>query len=258
MKIIFLGTGGGRHMMSSQVRKTGGMFFDMDDVRFILDPGPGSLVNARSVKLTPEKWDGILLSHLHIDHCTDANVYIDCMKEPVVVAGESCIVPKKGRSYPCITQHHQKMAKVLKPMKHKDTAMIGPAQVTAYESKHYDSVVGFRIKHPKITIGYPSDGIYYAGQEKFYEGCDVLILNILIPKGMEPDRKVHMSIDDAIRLVRAMEKKPRLIFSFWMFQNNISKQAKILQDATKVPVIHAEDFMEIDLSTMKSRILKPA
>ena len=85
MKIIFLGTGGGRHVMFSQSRKTGGLFFDLG-TKFIVDPGPGSLVHAVALGLQPEKWNGVVLSHYHIDHSTDANVFLDGLKEPFLIA----------------------------------------------------------------------------------------------------------------------------------------------------------------------------
>lgn len=266
MKLIFLGTGGARHMVFSQVRKSGGMLFDFGDVVFSLDPGPGALVNARALKLNPEKWNGVMLSHLHIDHSTDANALLDGMTEPFLIAEQHCILPKektksKFNYYPCVSAYHQKLVKKLYPVKPGDTVKIGSLDVKAIRTEHYDPTVGFLIVHPKIRIAYPSDGPYFPGQERHCEGADVLILNVLAPKGFKPDPNTHMSIDDAIRLVKSMTRKPKLIvlqhFSFWMLKNNLYKQCKILQDATGVKVLQAEDFMELDLETLKTRILKP-
>jgi ribonuclease BN (tRNA processing enzyme) len=265
MRLIFLGTGGGRHMMFSQVRKTGGLYFDLDDIRFMIDPGPGALVHARSLKLPLEKLDGLFVSHLHPDNSADANVLMDGMKDHFLVAEQHCLLPKektksKTDYYPIISAYHQKHAKHLFAVKHNDDVKAGPLKVEVFKSTHYDPTVGFKITHPKIKIGYPADGPYYAGQENHYDGCDVLILNVLVPKGLEPEEERHMSVDDAVKLVRAMKNKPKIVimqhFSFWMLQHNLFKQAKILQDAIKVPVLNAEDFMELDLSTMKNRILK--
>jgi ribonuclease BN (tRNA processing enzyme) len=276
MKLIFLGTGGGRHVMFSQVRATGGLLFDLDDVKFIIDPGPGSLVNARALGLDVGKWNGVLVSHLHPDNCSDANVLLDGMKEPFVVAEEHCILPmgkiksknkakprggaKGFQWYPVISYYHQNNAESVHAVKHRDRIKVRNLEIEAYHSEHYDPTVGFVVAHPKIKIGYPADGPYYAGQEKHYDGCDVLILNVLVPKGKKPVERKHMSVDDAIKLVNGMQKKPRLIvmqhFSFWILRNNVWKQAKILQDATKVRVLHAEDFMELDLGNFNTNILK--
>jgi len=252
-------------MMHTQVRKTGGLFFDLDDVEFIIDPGPGALVHAHSLKLKPEAWNGVFVSHLHPDNCSDANVLLDGMKESFLVAEQHCILPKeklKSRMdyYPCISVYHQKLVKYLYPVKHNDFVNIKNLEITVAKSNHSDPTVGFLIKHPKITIGYPADGFYYSGQEKHYEGCDLLILNVLVPKGEKPDEEKHMSVDDAIKFVKGMSAKPKLIvvqhLSFWMLRNNIWKQTKIIQDATKIRTIHAEDFMEVDLETFETKILK--
>lgn len=272
MRLVFLGTGGGRHVMQAQVRRTGGLFFDLDDVKFIVDPGPGALVHAHALGLNPDKWNGVFVSHLHPDNCSDANVLLDGMKEPFLVAEEHCVLPmeklkskRNGKKnfhwYPIVSYYHQNFAKHLHPVKHKDVVNVAGLAVNVYKSLHYDPTVGFFIKHQKIKIGYPADGPYYKGQEKHYDGCDVLILNILIPKGKKPLERKHMSVDDAIRFVNGMKSKPKVVimqhFSFWMLRSNIWKQSKILQDATKVRVIHAEDFMEVDLKTFETRILKP-
>lgn len=267
MRLIFLGTGGGRNIMFSQVRKTGGLFFDLDDVKFIIDPGPGALVNAQALKLKPEKWNGIFVSHMHVDNCSDVNVLLDGMEEPFLVAEQHCILPKEKIKeknldyYPCVTPYHQSKVKHLHPVKHGDTVKVGNMEVKAVKTDHTCPATGFVIKHPKITIGYVADGYYYRGQEKHYEGCDLIIFNILVPKGQEPDEKKHMSVDDAIVFVKGLEKKPRLVimqhFSFWMIRNNLFKQRKILEDATKVKTIDAEDFMEMNLENSTTKILKP-
>ena len=41
-------------------------------------------------------------------------------------------------------------------------------------------------------------------------------------------------------------------FSFWFMRSNLWKQEKIIQDATKVRTIHAEDFMTLDLATLQA------
>ncbi len=252
-------------MMRSQVRKTGGMFFDLDDVKFIIDPGPGALVHAHALDLKPDKWNGIFLSHFHVDNCSDANTLIDCMKDPFLVAEQHCILPREKLKerleyYPRITEYHSNIVKYLHPVKDKDSVAIGNMKISIAKAEHIAPAVGFMIKHPKIAIAYPGDGYYYDGQEKAYEGCDILILNVLVPKGENPDKKKHMSVDDAIKFLRAMKTKPKLAIlqhlSFWMLRNNVFRQAKILQDATKTKVLIAEDFMELDLETLKTKILK--
>lgn len=255
-------------MMVAQVRATGGIFVDLDDVNFVIDPGPGSLAHARALGIDVEKYNGLMISHLHPDNCSDTNVLADGMKDAFIIAEEHCILPmekmkkksQKFKWYPIVSYYHQSHTKHLHPAKHGDVIKLGALEIEVYKSTHYDPTVGYKIKHPKMTIGYPADGPYYKGQEKNFDGCHVLILNVLVPKGVKTDVKKHMGIDDAITLINSMQNKPRLIimqhFSFWMIRSNLWKQAKILQDATKVKVIHAEDFMQINLDTFETKMLE--
>lgn len=278
MKIIFLGTGGGRDMMIAQERRTGGLFFDLEKTKFIIDPGPGSLYHAVSLGLSPEKWNGVLLSHLHPDHSSDVNAYLDGIEKPFLVAEEHCLVEKRklerGKEktnfdyHPCVTVFHQEKSKTY-PIKDGETVEVNDMRITATKTVHYIPAVGFRIKTKQtdakglqnIDIGYTSDGEYYRGMEKHYDGCKVLIINVVIPKGGEARRPGYMSVDGIIALLHAMKQKPNLVvlthFSFWFLRSNLWKQEKIIQDATKVRTIHAEDFMSLDLASLAVSQMKP-
>ncbi len=266
MKLTFLGSGGGRHVMSSQVRKTGGLLFDMDKTKFVVDPGPGTLVHAVALGLRPDSWNGVVLTHFHIDHSTDANALLDGMKNPFLIAEEHCLPsykPKKGEKvFPCIAPYYMDKVNV-HPVRAGIKTKINDIEFEAVRADHYDPAVGFRIKTPaqndakglqQVDIGYTSDGPYYRGMEKYYDGCKVLIVNTLVPKGQEIEKHKHMSVDNVIELLRAMKNKPSLVvlhhLSFWMMRSNLWKQEKIVQDAAKVKAIHSEDFMTLDLQTL--------
>ena len=265
-RIVFLGTGGGRHMMFSQVRKTGGMYFelggDKNALKFIMDPGPGSLVNARQSGLKAENVQGVVLSHHHIDHSTDANVWLDGLEKPFLIAEEHCVMDKTELGekdydyYPCISPYQRKKVANLHAVKDRSAVKMGAVRFEAVKSDHYGPTVGFVISTDKFRIGYTSDGRHYSGQENLYEGCDIMIMNVLVPKGEETEEKKHMSIDEAIKFIRGMKKKPKLVilqhFSLWMLRANLWKQEKIMKDATGVTVIHADDFMQVDIDKVLS------
>lgn len=245
-------------MMTAQVRKTGGLFFDLDKTKFIVDPGPGSLVHAVALGLQPEKWNGVLLSHLHPDHAADVNAYLDGIREPFLVAEEHCVFDKKKTKsgfdyYPCVTFYHREKSK-LYAVKPGDEVEAGGLRINAIKTAHNFPAVGFRIKSDEVDVGYTSDGAYYKGMEKHYDGCNILVINIVIPKGQIARRPGYMGVDGVISLLNGMKKKPDLAvlthFSFWFMRSNLWKQEKIIQDATKVRTIHSEDFMSIDLKTL--------
>jgi len=75
--IKFLGTAGARYAVTRQLRKSGGIWLSLDETQLLIDPGPGSLVRCLSSKpsLNPIQLDGIVLSHRHIDHSNDINIF---------------------------------------------------------------------------------------------------------------------------------------------------------------------------------------
>lgn len=239
--------------MLAQVRKTGGIFVELDGTRFVIDPGPGSLVNARQIKLNPENWNGIFLSHLHPDNSSDADVLLDGMKSPFVIAETHCVKPSR-EYYPVVSKYQQAKAKV-HAVKAGDRIKIDGIDVLATKADHYAPCVGFVMKVGK-TIGYAADGVYYKGQEKKFEGCDLLILNVLVPSGKKSEPHRHMSVEGAITLLNKIKKKPKLViiqhFSFWMLNAGVQEQAKIIEKATGVRTVAAADFMELDLGAMKA------
>lgn len=262
MKIIFLGTGGSRQMLMTQERKTGGIFFDMDKTKFIVDPGPGSILNALSVGIDPGKLDGVVVSHLHIDHCTDANVYLDAIEKPFIIAEEHCLLMKKANFeyFPCITAYHQKKSKVY-AVKDGDMVTVGNVKLKAVKMKHYEPTMGFRIVSGDVDVGYVSDGAYYRGMEKHFDGCKVLIFNVIVPKGQTAQKDEYMSVDGVISFLNGLSIKPKMVIlthlNSWMLRSNLWKQEKIIQEATKLKnVIHAEDFMSLDLSTLQTSVAK--
>ncbi|RKZ23115.1 hypothetical protein DRQ18_01245 [bacterium] len=83
MKVVFLGTGGARFVVMRQIRASGGLWIEEKETRLLLDPGPGSLIRIlkSKQKLNPSKLSGIILSHRHLDHCSDVNIMIEAMTD---------------------------------------------------------------------------------------------------------------------------------------------------------------------------------
>ncbi|MBI4170287.1 MAG: hypothetical protein HY514_01225, partial [Candidatus Aenigmarchaeota archaeon] len=146
-------------------------------------------------------------------------------------------------------------------VKSGDVIKIGRLEVQAVKASHYTYTLGYVLKYDDLKIGYPADGSYYPSQEKFYEGCDALILNVPWPKGYDAPKNIHMTLDDAIALVKSMEKKPGLVvlshLSPLILRSNMFKQERIFQEATRSRCISASDFLELNLDTLKTKMLQP-
>ena len=269
--ITFLGTGGGGNVLFAQIRATGGLYFELDNLRFIIDPGPGSLVNIKKLKLPNPH--GILLSHLHPDHCTDVNPIIGGLDKSFLIAEEHCLKPisytnriskEVMECYPCVDKYHQNKVTFLKAVKPNEKVEIPTDKINRQikskitiettETEHYVPTVGFKIIGSKV-IGYPCDGPYFSGQEKNYENCDLIIFNVLVPYGKKSEPHKHMSVDGMIEFLKKLKHKPNVSiiqhFSFWMLKANVHSQAKIIEEHTGIRTIPAKDFMTFNLDSLK-------
>ena len=61
-------------MVAHQFLASGGAWLSLGGTQILLDPGPGSLVQAIKRRLDPSKLDAIILSHKHLDHSSDINI----------------------------------------------------------------------------------------------------------------------------------------------------------------------------------------
>ena len=68
-------------MVANQILASGGLWFDLGGTEILLDPGPGTLVQAVKRKLKATKLKAIILSHKHLDHSADINVMIEAMTD---------------------------------------------------------------------------------------------------------------------------------------------------------------------------------
>ncbi|MCK5022718.1 MAG: MBL fold metallo-hydrolase [Candidatus Aenigmarchaeota archaeon] len=252
MKITFLGTCGGRMATMLQVRGTGGWILEMDDEMIHVDPGPGAMVAAKKNDINLKKLTGIMISHAHPDHYTDAEVVLESMthathdKRGTLLGNVNSI--KGGKDYrPAFSPFHLTLPKKYEVLKPGEKTNIGKIEITATPAKHREEkALGFVFNGSK-KIGYTGDGEYYEGQEKYFEGCDYLILNVLRPRGTEWPQ--HMNVTMAKKLISKVKPKVAIIqhFGMLMIKAPPEKERKWLQKETSVKIIAAKDGMKIDL-----------
>lgn len=261
-KIIFLGTGAGDEGMVLQVVRTSCIYCELDGVKFLIDPGPGTLVNLKDNKIDIFDLDGILISHPHPDHYTDANAILTALfdKDAFLIAEETCL---KGNQdfFPVVSKFHQSHTSRVFPMKPDDTVEINNLKITAVKAKHYSPCVGFSIEGTK-RISYVADGIYTEEDCKKFKNSDIMILNTYIPFESEAVTEyyfmqkhgiLHMSVEDAIQIVKTAKPKLAVIqhYNKKFLELNPKKQGEIIEKATRTKTIAAEDSMKINLDNLK-------
>jgi len=200
MKLTILGSGGGRFVMLEQARGTGGFVLEIGGKMLFFDPGPGALIAAKKNKVKLKKLDGILVTHSHIDHTNDLNIMIEAMtwgakkKRGFLVA--DTVTLNGGKGEPArVSDYHKAPLRSIHLMKAGDRKEIDGLRITATRSTHEEGkpdldfvnnkipTHGYLIEAGKERFGYTSDGEYYKGMEKTFQGCDLLVLNCMRPSG---------------------------------------------------------------------------
>lgn len=249
-ELVFLGTGGGRFITITQKRQTGGLRI-LRPVNVQLDPGPGAIVYANRARLDPSKTRAVVVSHCHLDHYGDAEVFIEAMTGGMIKKRGLLIAPRsviRGNRIcdPCISRYHQSMPERIVEVKAGDRVDIEQLHLIATKAEHSDpDTVGFRINMPSGDVGYTSDTEYFEGLGKQYEGVRLLILCVLRPRGLP--WKGHLSGDDADKIINEAKPEVSVITDFGvkMVYAGPSREAKTIENNTGVPTIAATDNMRV-------------
>lgn len=252
MKITFLGTAGGRIVIMTQTRASGGFILEMDNELIHIDPGPGALVRAKQYGIVLRKLTGLIVSHAHPDHYTDAEMIIESLTEGTrkkrgfLIGNEHVI--RGGKEYrPAISPFHLKLLDRYEILRPEGKTKIGNIEITATPTKHGENkALGFVFRGSK-TLGYVGDSEYFGGLEKHFEGSDYLVVNVLRPRDVSwPE---HMNSNQAVKLLEKVRPSLAVIqhFGMKMLKANPEREAKWIEKQTGVKTIAARDGMRIDL-----------
>jgi ribonuclease BN (tRNA processing enzyme) len=167
-------------------------------------------------------------------------------KRGMLIAEKSCL---HGKSRVVDEYHQNALARVI-AAKPDQTFDFDKLRIKVTRSKHYDPTVGFHIEG-SVSIGYPADGPYFAGQSKPFTGCDVLILNALMPAGVE--ETIHLSTDGAAKLAKKVGPKLAVLqhFGFTVLRAGLNAQRDFVERRSGVKTVVARDGMLINLDELK-------
>jgi len=218
MELVFFGSGGGRIVLDKQVLATGGFRINSKELKLHAEPGPGALLKSLQYKQSPQELNAIFVSHAHLDHVNDARLMIECMnfgrfnKRYGTFIGSESVVKGHKEFEKQIDEFFKGMLEECVALKAGEKKQFGKhAVLKATRTAHEDeSAIGFVLETEGVKIGYTSDTQVFEGMEKEYDGCDVLLMNVLRPDG--DNFPFHLSSNDAISLINKMEKKPKAIF----------------------------------------------
>ncbi|MFH1055437.1 MAG: MBL fold metallo-hydrolase [Candidatus Altiarchaeota archaeon] len=242
--ITFLGTGGGRFVFLTQRRYSGGIWFDFDGVRLILDPGPGALVRALQYGKDPGRLDCVIGSHKHLDHYSDIEVMVEAMTHGLNRRKGVLVLQKDVVEY--VSDYHRSAAVVLMPDA-GETFNVGGLGVEVIPTANHVGGLGFRFMTSGGVVTYSGDTGYDSELVRHYNGSKLLILNTIFPSG--GNAATHLNTDDAIQIGKAARPEWLIIthFGVRMLNADPKKEAQRIEEESKVPTTAATDGMTATL-----------
>ena len=250
--ITFLGTAGARVMVASQILASGGLWLELGGVEVLLDPGPGTLVQATKRKLKPSKLDAIILSHRHLDHSADVNIMIEAMTEGGFRRRGVLFVPSDALDPDPVVLHYLRgYLERIEVLEEGGSYNIGEVSFST-PIRHHHSVetYGLVFQTRRHTISCIADTRYFEGLSSHYGG-DLLIINVVrLESGGPYD---HLSAPEAGEIIRELRPKAAILthFGMTMWRAKPWEVAKRLSDETGVRVIAARDGMRFDLEELE-------
>ncbi len=247
-KIIFLGTAGSSTVFTKQLRSSGGIILQVEDLQFHLDPGPGSLVKAKSCEVNPHNTTAILVTHNHLNHCNDLNVIVDAMtysgieQRGLLLASKSVL--EENNSF--LTKHHQKQLEKIIPIEKKHKVGIEIVEINALSVKHTDpTAVGFKFYCPRFSLAYTGDTAYTEELVEELMDTDLLILNVPYPGNKA--KGLNLDTDSAIKIINTVKPKLAVLthFGLEMLKTDPILEARRVQQATGIQTIAAKDGLTI-------------
>jgi ribonuclease BN (tRNA processing enzyme) len=251
-KIIFLGTGGDAIVVGKQHLASGGIILQSGDNQFHIDPGPGSLVRAKEFNVHIRNNIAVLVSHSHINHCSDVNAVINAMthggldRYGVIVSNKTAFEGSEENPA-VISNFHKGCVEKCIVLESGHKVGINDVDIVATRTNHTDtSAIGFRITTPDFCMAYTSDTGYSPDLAQDYKGADVLILNVVYPDDAQDPH--NLSTEDAAKLCSDVKPKLAIITHFGVKMMNIDtiNQARIIQRKSGVQTIAAKDGLAVN------------
>ena len=249
--IKFLGTAGARFVVAKQLRSSAGTYIETAGKRVILDPGPGTLVRmAKSrPKIDVTKIDGVILTHIHLDHSTDANVIIDAFTQGGL--------NKKGGVLFTTNEALHGDNRVILPylinfldrvdtFSHKEEFVLDKLRFQAFLHKHTAETYGVKFFAEGKTISFIVDTLFFDELIDYYKDSDVVIMNVVRFTPMK--NVMHLSLEDVEKIAKGIHPQKIIMthFGMTMLRNKPFELAQKLSDKLGVEVIAASDGMSIE------------
>ncbi|MGB9770012.1 MULTISPECIES: MBL fold metallo-hydrolase [Caldisericum] len=248
--IKFLGTAGARFVVAKQLRYSAGTVIKSKNATLILDPGPGTLLRLASArpKIPIETVNGVILTHIHLDHSTDANIIIDSITEGGLKKSGVLFTTDEA-----LNSENRVILPFLKPylegiftLKHKGIFEFKDIKFTSFKHNHTAETYGIRFEIEEKTVSFVVDTLFFNELLDYYKDSDYLILNVV--RLSEKEGVMHLSISDVEKFIKYSNPKKVIMthFGMTMLRANPEKVAESLSNKYGIEVIAAYDGLTVE------------
>lgn len=245
--IHFFGTTGNKDIFFKKIRQAGGLYFNVDDTKIIIDPGPSTFY--KYINSYYDKIDGIILSHIHIDHSNDLNIFVELMTNGGEEKSGTVLLPSQAIEEKVLFEYVKGFPEKLEIVKPNTNYEIKNVQITSsIEHRHGVENYGFKIKTKNHNIGLVTDTAYFPELLDSYIGCDIVIMNVPYYIQDKPKPK-HLDIANTEEFIKAIKPKKVILthFNCNILESNPTLIAEKLSEKYNTDVIDAQDDMILKL-----------
>lgn len=245
--IHFFGTTGNKDIFFKKIRQAGGLYFNVDDTKIIIDPGPSTFY--KYINTYEDKIDGIILSHIHIDHSNDLNIFVELMTDGGETKQGTLLLPEQAIEEKVLFPYLMDFPYKLETIKPSTKYKVKNIEITSsVEHKHGIENYGFKIKTKNHTIGLVTDTAYFQELLNSYKDSDILIMNVPYYIQDKPKPK-HLDILNAEEFIKEIKPKKVVLthFNCNILDSNPTLLAENLSKKYDIDVISAEDNMILEI-----------
>jgi ribonuclease BN (tRNA processing enzyme) len=219
LRVRFVGTGNAFH---ADGRGAQAIWFEMDDLCFVVDLGPTAMAALERMQLSPERLEACFITHLHGDHIAGWPflllhfAYLSRRTRPFLLCGpdgtaerlealaDLCYKGSLGsaeRSYPLLTSD-------LPVAPATGLATLPGVSLDTIPMDHDVTSIGYRFHLAGRIIGVSGDTRWCSGLEDLARGCDLLILECTT---LQPSPAAHIALSEVRERVERLDCKRILL-----------------------------------------------
>ncbi len=251
MRVKFLGTAGARYVMATQLRSSAGTYIEVNGKKIVLDPGPGTLVRmAKSrPRIPPSSLDGVILTHIHLDHSGDVNALLDAMTEGAKRKRGFLLAPAQAVEGEdrVVFRYLMGAVEIIRMRAREKYSLEGMELEASCPHVHGVETYGVKISHEKGKLCFIVDTAFFPELPECYSDCSYLVVNTVL-KDCNPRIK-HLCLENVKEL--AIRIKPRLLimthFGMNMLRAKPWEMAQELSRTLGLEIKAASDGMLLEI-----------